>query len=91
MRGSDHADLLTARDDDPHARWWPPEGSQLWGQRGDDTLVGGTGRDFLWGGRRTDSLVGGDAADYLEGGAGADALDGGPVATGPVMSSPTPV
>lgn len=78
VRGSDYADLLTARDDDPNTRSWPPEGSHLWGQRGDDTLVGGSGRDFLWGGRGVDSLLGGVGDDYLEGGAGPDVLEGGP-------------
>ena len=81
VRGSDHADMLTARDDDPDTPFvagiMPPEGSILWGQKGDDVLHGGTGRDILWGGKGDDTLLGGEYQDYLEGGAGADVLDGG--------------
>ena len=68
VRGSDFADTLTARDD---------EGSNLWGDKGDDVLHGGPGTDFLWGGKGDDTLIGGNGFDYLEGGAGADVLDGG--------------
>ena len=83
VRGSNHADVLTARDDDPNTEanvapdFDRPEGSILWGQQGDDALRGGTGQDYLWGGKGTDTLMGGDESDYLEGGAGADMLDGG--------------
>lgn len=68
VRGSDFADTLIARDD---------EGSTLWGDKGDDVLHGGTGRDYLWGGKGDDTLMGGVGVDYLEGGVGADVLDGG--------------
>ena len=68
VRASDHADMLVAR----------PEGSTLYGQRGNDTLNGGTGIDILWGGKGDDVLMGGAGNDdYLEGGVGADVLDGG--------------
>ena len=75
VRGSDHADMLTALDDDPATELLT--GSTLWGDKGDDTLHGGTGVDFLWGGRGSDKLMGGMGRDHLEGGAGADVLDGG--------------
>ena len=67
IRASDHADLLVGRN----------EGSTLWGQKGDDSLSGGDGRDYLWGGKGDDTLIGGASNDHLEGGAGADVLDGG--------------
>ncbi len=75
IRGSDLADTLTARDDDPGTEMI--DGSTLWGDRGDDILSGGTGGDLLWGGKGDDTLAGGGSSDYLEGGAGADMLDGG--------------
>ncbi len=71
VRGSDHADILTARTGDPSA------GSALWGNKGGDRLQGGTGSDMLWGGKGTDTLDGGGGDDVLEGGVGADWLDGG--------------
>ena len=78
VRGSDHADMLVARNDDPATEERPQEGSTLWGQRGDDTLIGGDGYDYLWGGKGDDTLMGGGGViDYLEGGAGADVIDGG--------------
>ena len=76
VRGSDHADMLVARNDDP-ATEELLEGSTLYGQRGDDSLSGGDGQDYLWGGKGDDTLIGGADSDYLEGGAGADVLDGG--------------
>ena len=81
IRGSDHADMLVARNDDPATEATEAglvEGSTLKGQRGDDTLSGGTGVDRLWGGKGDDVLMGGAGDDdYLEGGVGADVLDGG--------------
>ena len=77
VRGSHHADVLVARNDDPATDEGLPEGSTLYGQKGDDSLSGGDGRDYLWGGKGDDTLMGGAAVDYLEGGAGADELDGG--------------
>ena len=80
VRGSDHADMLVARNDNPAtpATEELPEGSTLYGQKGDDTLRGGTGADLLWGGKGDDVLMGGaNNWDYLEGGFGADVIDGG--------------
>ena len=59
--GSDHADHLTARNDDPNTE--EAEGTILHGGDGDDTLQGGTG---------TDHLAGEGGADRLDGGAGVD-------------------
>ena len=78
VRGSHHADVLTARDDDPSTEGRYGEGSILWGQKGDDVLHGGTSYDSLWGGKGADTLNGGGSFDYLEGGGGADVIDGGP-------------
>ncbi|MEX1108767.1 MAG: calcium-binding protein, partial [Dongiaceae bacterium] len=47
------------------------------GGKGDDTLFGGDGNDFLFGGKGKDTLVGGDGNDKLFGGKGNDFLDGG--------------
>ena len=80
VRGSDHADVLVARNDDPSTPGTTQEtreGSTLYGQRGDDSLSGGDGTNYLWGGKGNDTLMGGGVLDYLEGGAGADVLDGG--------------
>ena len=77
VRGSHHDDFLVARNDDPSTAGEPPEGSVLWGMKGDDLLQGGTGVDFLWGGQGDDTLAGGAGWDYLEGGGGADEIDGG--------------
>ena len=78
VRGSDHADILTARDRDPNTEGIFGDGSTLWGQKGDDVLRGGTSFDALWGGEGDDTLEGGGSLDYLEGGPGADVIDGGP-------------
>jgi Ca2+-binding RTX toxin-like protein len=51
---------------------------RLIGERGNDTLVGGSGADRLFGGDGNDLLIGGPGADRLEGGAGDDTLDSGP-------------
>ena len=77
VRGSHHADVLVARNDDPATQEGVPEGSTLYGQRGNDSLTGGDGQDVLWGGKGDDTLMGGAQFDILEGGAGADVLDGG--------------
>ena len=66
VRGSDHADMLVARNDDP-ATEELLEGSTLYGQRGDDSLSGGDGQDYLWGGKGDDTLIGGADSDYLDG------------------------
>ena len=45
---------------------------QLYGRDGDDTLIGGVGRDYLDGGADDDILSGGLGRDFLAGGAGDD-------------------
>ena len=77
IRGSDHADVLTARDDDPNTEGFYGDGSTLWGEQGDDVLRGGTSYDVIWGGKGDDTLDGGGSFDYLEGGPGEDVIDGG--------------
>ncbi len=78
VRGSHHADVLVARNDDPATpRTESLEGSTLYGQRGNDSLSGGDGQDHLWGGKGDDTLMGGAEFDLLEGGTSADVLDGG--------------
>ena len=67
-----------ARDDILVAR---REGSSLFGDNGDDRLVGDAGRDTLRGGLAdagSDVLLGGGGDDDLAGGAGDDRLEGGP-------------
>ena len=77
VRGSDHADALTARIDEPMFDAPYTFDSTLWGQKGDDVLNGGAGIDLLWGGKGDDTLMGGLGSDIMEGGAGADVLNGG--------------
>ncbi|MBO3759450.1 calcium-binding protein [Ciceribacter sp. L1K22] len=49
----------------------------IYGEAGNDTLLGGTGNETLDGGDGNDTLDGGAGADTLVGGAGDDSLDGG--------------
>lgn len=49
----------------------------IYGEAGNDRLVGGSGMDRLFGAEGDDVLIGGDGADYLEGNAGDDSLDSG--------------
>jgi uncharacterized delta-60 repeat protein len=49
----------------------------VFGDGGNDTLMGGTAADVLVGGAGDDFLVGGDGRDLLIGSAGADRLNGG--------------
>ena len=44
----------------------------MYGQVGNDRLLGGPGDDYLFGGDGDDSLQGGTGINYLDGGAGAD-------------------
>ena len=48
----------------------------MYGQRGDDRLLGGDGDDTLFGGKGRDMLHGQDGDDTLSGGGGNDALMG---------------
>lgn len=52
-------------------------GGNLYGDAGDDVLVGREGQDRLTGGKGSDSLYGGAAMDMLRGGEGDDLLDEG--------------
>ena len=47
----------------------------VWGEAGNDTLLGGRGDDWLDGGDGNDRLVGGAGDDVLAGGAGADVFE----------------
>lgn len=49
----------------------------VWGQSGNDLLIGGTRADMLGGGSGDDTLVGGGGRDTLTGSSGADRLAGG--------------
>ena len=49
----------------------------MYGDDGNDTLLGHTGNDTLWGGLGNDSLDGGEGNDNLYGGDGLDHLYGG--------------
>lgn len=52
-------------------------GLLLFGDAGNDSLIGGTANDVLIGGVGDDTLVGGDGRDILLGNAGDDVFDGG--------------
>lgn len=49
----------------------------VYGQSGNDLLIGGSGNDFLSGDLGDDTLVGRGGDDYLNGGSGDDIFDGG--------------
>lgn len=49
----------------------------VWGQSGDDLLVGGARADILGGGNGNDTLTGGAGNDVLTGAGGADVISGG--------------
>lgn len=51
--------------------------AQLFGEDGNDTLIGGSGADLLEGGNDSDILLGKGGSDTLYGGDGADTLTGG--------------
>ncbi|MFI5379508.1 MAG: peptidylprolyl isomerase, partial [Tepidisphaerales bacterium] len=51
--------------------------AMLFGQAGNDKLIGGDGNTVLVGGDGNDTLLGGGGRDLLIGGAGADSLNGG--------------
>jgi Ca2+-binding RTX toxin-like protein len=50
---------------------------EIYAAAGNDTIVGGTGNDFLWGEAGNDTITGGTGNDVLVGGSGADRLTGG--------------
>lgn len=50
---------------------------QVAGSSYNDTIIGGTGNNWLWGSNGNDVLVGGDGFDNLEGGFDDDTLTGG--------------
>jgi Ca2+-binding RTX toxin-like protein len=52
-------------------------GVNVFGHAGDDTLVGGSGRDELDGGDGNDTITGGGGDDGLQGGTGNDTINGG--------------
>lgn len=51
--------------------------AQLFGENGNDTVIGGSGNDLLDGGADSDTLLGKGGADSLYGGEGDDTLTGG--------------
>ncbi|MEB3241249.1 MAG: FG-GAP-like repeat-containing protein [Synechococcus sp.] len=65
--GNNTSNVITAND----------ESTQLWGEAGNDTIIGSTKADFLDGGFNNDSITGSDGADTLMGGLGLDVLIGG--------------
>jgi Ca2+-binding RTX toxin-like protein len=62
--------------DDANGAFTTTTPTQVNGQRGDDTLIGGSGADTLNGGDGNDNLVGGSGDETLIGGDGNDAVDG---------------
>jgi Ca2+-binding RTX toxin-like protein len=50
--------------------------TRLYGSGGDDTILGGRGKDRIYGGSGDDSIQGGNARDIIYGEAGSDTLDG---------------
>ncbi len=79
-------------DGDDFVRIWNPEGgfsgiSMVWGDAGDDTILGGPHEDWLYGGAGNDTMegrgdhdtiVGGRGLDEILGGSGSDLILGGP-------------
>jgi len=52
-------------------------GGRIWGNDGNNTLIGNDARDILYGGNGDDSLIGGAGDDVLKGGRGVDVLIAG--------------
>ena len=69
IRLGDGNDVLTANDD------FGRGDDAVWGEGGNDKLLGGRGDDYLDGGDGNDRLVGGAGDDVLVGGAGADVFE----------------
>lgn len=55
----------------------PNSNITAYGTAYDDTIIGGTGNDYITAGAGDDTLIGGAGNDYLLGGAGDDFLSGG--------------
>ena len=49
----------------------------VFGDAGDDTLIGSSSHDFLYGGADDDVINAGDGGDFIQGGTGNDTLTGG--------------
>lgn len=49
----------------------------MWGELGDDILIGDDGDDLIYGGAGNDYLLGGSGRDWIWGDAGEDILNGG--------------
>ncbi|XWN32681.1 MAG: calcium-binding protein [Devosia sp.] len=62
---------------DDHFRSFSSQDTEVAGNAGSDTLVGGDGADALRGGQDNDRLSGANGDDTLVGGAGADVVKGG--------------
>jgi hypothetical protein len=74
----DGADVVDGRTDKPLS---PRPRLFLWGEDGDDRMIGGGRRDQLIGGNGADTLIGTHGATQLAGGAGPDRLRAGPQST----------
>jgi len=68
IAGSDFGDTLLGR---------LTEGNLLWGNGGDDSIVGGSLGDLLFGGTGNDTINGNEGADVITGDGGSDLLIGG--------------
>jgi len=69
--------LLTTGDDYFNTSTWAVNGLDLYGQHGNDTIIGGDGDDEIVGGGGNDTLNGGAQDDDISGGAGNDIIVGG--------------
>jgi len=93
LRGSAHDDVLTGDDVgaddvvDTPGQYLAFTGNTIYGDQGDDRIMGlaglgllhgGKGNDTLYGGADVDMLYGGEGDDVLKGEHGADTLIGGP-------------
>lgn len=65
-----HFTLLSGTTPYPRPFYWPDEnkGNTIYGEEGDDLLVGSDSKDFLFGGTGDDVLNGGEGVDFLGGG-----------------------
>src|SRR5690606_3907357 len=56
---------------------WGKLHTSIWGNDGDDCIVGGSGNNYLWGGAGDDVIVGNEMDDHIEAGEGNDFIYGG--------------